>query len=328
MRCVVLGSNSFAGSGFVHHALSHGHAVTGISRSPEPEDIFLPYMRSPHRNAFAFHQLDLNCDLPEITRLIGRLRPDVVVDFAGQGMVAESWSRPEQWYTTNITAKVRLHDYLRTCDWLRKYVRVSTPEVYGSCANLLKETTVYNPSTPYAVSHAAIDMSLMAFHRNYGFPVVFTRFANFFGPGQQLYRIIPKAILYMRSGKRLPLHGGGASIRSFLYVDDVAAGIWRAIEAGLAGEIYHFSTTEFPTIRRVVEMICDCMGVSFETATEIVPDRPGKDSAYLMDAGKARSELGWQPAVSLPEGIDRTVAWVDGSMETIRWLSWDYLHKE
>ena len=127
MRCVVLGSNSFAGSGFVHHALNHGDTVIGISRSPEPNDIFLPYKRNPRQDAFSFHQLDLNRDLPEITRLLGELRPDVVVDFAGQGMVAESWNQPEQWYRTNITAKVRLHDYLRSCDWLRKYIRISTP---------------------------------------------------------------------------------------------------------------------------------------------------------------------------------------------------------
>ena len=113
-----------------------------------------------------------------------------------------------------------------------------------------------------------------------------------------------------------------------MYIDDVSAGIRRAIDAGQAGEIYHFSTTEFPTIRRVVETICERMGVQFETATELVPDRPGKDSAYLTDAGKARSTLGWQPAVMLTEGIDRTVAWVDSNMVTIRRLSWDYVHKE
>ena len=101
-------------------------------------------------------------------------------------MVAESWTAPAQWYTTNIVAKVRLHDWLRQQSWLERYVRISTPEVYGSHDTLQPESWHLNPSTPYAVSHAAIDLSLRAFHAHYGFPVVFTRFANFYGPGQQL----------------------------------------------------------------------------------------------------------------------------------------------
>ena len=207
-------------------------------------------------------------------------------------MVAESWQNPAQWYNTNIVAKVKLHDQLRQKDWLERYIRISTPEVYGSQENLLQETWEYNPSSPYAVSHAAIDQSLKAFNKQYDFPVILTRFANFYGPGQQLYRIVPRTIIYALLGKKLQLHGGGTSVRAFISGVDVADAVMRSINYGLVGEVYHFSPERFLTIRKLIEIICSKMGVDFAELVEIAPDRPGKDQAYLMDSEKARRDLG------------------------------------
>src|SRR5919108_5705205 len=229
-RVAVLGSNSFAGAVFVDSAISAGDEVLGINRSPEPSPIFLPYRNNARASAYRFRQLDLNRDFNAVCAALAEFGPAFVVDFAGQGMVAESWSRPEQWYETNIVAKVKLHEFLRTQPGLKKYVRVSTPEVYGSTSQLVREQQSYAPSTPYAVSHAAIDMSLGAFHRNYGFPVVLTRFANFFGPGQQLYRIVPRTIIYALTGRRLKLDGGGTAVRAFIHSRDVAAALLRVLE--------------------------------------------------------------------------------------------------
>src|SRR5438128_6481819 len=136
-RIGVLGSNSFAGSSFVDAALTAGHHVLGINRSPESAPIFLPYRANPRADGYIFKQLDLNHDLGAICRVLSEFEPAFVVDLAGQGMVAESWHDPEQWYETNIVSKVRLHDFLRKQPWLLKYVRVSTPEVYGSTATLI-----------------------------------------------------------------------------------------------------------------------------------------------------------------------------------------------
>ena len=159
----VLASNSFAGSAYVAHALLRGSEVLGISRSVETDDIFLPYKQLAQASGFRFLQLDLNRDFGRICEALADFQPEVIADFAGQGMVAESWQAPEQWYQTNIVSKVRLHHFLKDQTWLKRYIRVSTPEVYGSCDKLISEDQPYNPSTPYAVSHAAIDMSLKAF---------------------------------------------------------------------------------------------------------------------------------------------------------------------
>lgn len=323
----VLGSNSFAGSVFVDAALTAGHRVLGVNRSPESRPMFLPYRSNPRAASYTFRQMDVNHDLDAICAWMEETRPEFVVDFAGQGMVAESWSAPEQWYTTNIVSKVKLHDRLRRHHWLQKYVRVSTPEVYGNTDGLIREGQRYNPSTPYAVSHAAIDMSLAAFHANYGFPVVFTRFANFFGPGQQLYRIVPRTLIYGRTGRTLQLHGGGTSVRAFIHGADVASGLLAAMDRGEPGDVYHFSTSRFLTIREAVEIMCRRMGVDFDAVVRVAPDRPGKDQAYLMDSTHAREALGWRDTIDFETGVDQTLAWVDRHLDEIRTLPLDYIHK-
>ena len=158
-------------------------------------------------------------------------------------MVAESWLTPEHWYQTNVVSQVKLHDELRKFDCIKKYVHISTPEAYGSTdGEWLKENYNFSPSTPYAVSRAACDLHLLSFYKAYGFPVVFTRAANVFGPGQQLYRIIPRTMLLARLGGKLNLHGGGYSVRSFIHMEDVSSATYKIAMQGNAGETYHISS--------------------------------------------------------------------------------------
>ncbi len=324
---LVLGSNSFAGSSFVKHLLDADEQVIGISRSPAPNDTLLAYGRHSKRSNFQFLQLDVNQDIDEIIACIQQKKPSVIVDFAGQGMVAESWGKPEQWYQTNIVAKVKLHNFLCQCDFLDKYVRVSTPEVYGHTETHVKEDAAFVPSTPYAVSHAATDLSLLAFYRQYQFPVVLTRFANFYGPHQQLYRIIPRTVIYALTGKQLLLHGGGTSERAFIHGEDVASGLDAAIQKGRIGETYHFSAGDVISIAGLVQHICQLMQVDYNAFVEVAPDRPSKDARYVMDIEKARTELEWKPTVSLEKGLSQTIAWIKRDLDKIKTFPLEYLHK-
>ena len=325
-KIAVIGSNSFSGAHFVDYTLDEGAEVIGISRSPEPNPIFLPYKKRPD-SSFRFYQLDLNHNLDEIMQIINDSQFEYVVNFAAQSMVGESWQYPEHWFQTNTVATVKLHDQLRRCEFLKKYVHISTPEVYGSCEGLVRENTNYNPSTPYAVSRAAADMSLKTFFDTYDFPVVFTRAANVYGPGQQLYRIIPRAILYFMLGKKLQLHGGGHSVRSFIHIRDVADGTLRVAQIGKPGEIYHLSTTRNISIRGLVQMIAEQMELSFEDNVEDVGERIGKDAAYLLDSTKARETLGWKDQSSLEQGIEETIGWVRDNLDVLKKLPFDYIHK-
>jgi dTDP-glucose 4,6-dehydratase len=326
-RVLVLGANSFAGSVFVDASLNAGHEVYGVSRSLEGEDFFLPYKANPRRVNYRFYQCHLLHDMDLLFELIVKFKPEYVIDFSGQGMVAESWQNPHLWYETNVLAKVRLHEFLRLQDSMIKYVRASTPEVYGSTEFSIQEGQPYNPSTPYAVSHASIDMSLMAYYRQYGFPVVLTRFANFYGPGQQLYRIVPKTILLALIGGRLPLHGGGTSIRAFIHARDVASALLLVLEKGRIGETYHFSTTQFLTIKQAVERTLSLVGVEFNAVVDFASERPGKDMAYLMNVSKAREELDWKPEFDFDAGVTQTIEWVRKNIDKMSKLPWDYQHK-
>ncbi|MCX5805049.1 MAG: GDP-mannose 4,6-dehydratase [Proteobacteria bacterium] len=326
-KIVVIGSNSFSGSHFVDFALVEGVEVIGISRSPELHPVFLPYKKRQNAS-FKFYQLDLNHDLLSIMKIIEENKPEYIINFASQSMVAESWQNPEHWFQTNVVATIKFHDKLRHCGFLKKYVHISTPEVYGTCEGVVKENTNYTPSTPYAVSRAAADMSLMSFQKAYNFPVVFTRAANVYGPGQQLYRIIPRTILFFLIGKKLQLHGGGESIRSFIHIRDVADGTLRVTRQASPGEIFHFSTTRNISIRSLVEIIATQLGLSFADHVEVVGERLGKDAAYLLDSTKARTLFGWRDQISLEQGIEETIAWVRDNLEVLQQQAFNYIHKQ
>lgn len=330
-RIVVIGSNSFSGASFIAYCLSEGLQILGMSRSREQIDAFLPYKWNKinkSNGSFKFEQFDLNRDTDGIVEVIRGFRPDYIVNFAAQSMVAQSWEHPEHWYQTNVVGNVKLHDKMRHFDFLKKYVHVSTPEVYGNCSGKVTESNPFNPSTPYAASRAACDLHLITFFKQYKFPVVFTRAANVYGHGQQLYRIIPRTILYIKLKRKIPLHGGGHSVRSFIHIKDVANATLVIARRGTIGDSFHISTDMHISIRQLVEMICRVMKVDFREVVEIVDERPGKDAAYILDSAKLRQELGWKDCIGLEDGIRETIDWVSGNLEELKAQPLDYIHKE
>jgi len=327
-RFVVLGSNSFSGSHFVEFLLRQDHPVLGISRSPEPHPVFLPYKNvDNHSRLFEFFKGDLNRDHSDIVSRVAEFSPDYIVNFAAQGMVAQSWDKPEDWYETNVVGQVRLHNRIRTLRTLKKYVHVTTPEVYGSTDGWIDEAEPFSPSTPYAVSRASCDLHLKSFFQAYEFPVVFTRAANVYGPGQQLYRIIPRALISARTGGRLSLHGGGKSVRCFIHIQDVADATYRIARHGNPGETFHISTSDEISIRALVERIATLTNVSFDDLVEVSQDRLGKDQAYLLDSKKIREDLGWHDTIRLDTGLQETLDWVDNNLDVLRMQPQDYIHK-
>ena len=329
IKIAVIGANSFSGASFIDFALTNNFSVIGISRSEQPNNVFLPYSSNINKaEKFVFYQLDINNNLDEIISLINQEKPEYIFNFAAQSMVAESWEFPEQWFTTNAVSTTKLFNKLKDCKFIKKYVHVTTPEVYGSCSGYITESTPYNPSTPYAASRAAGDMSLKTFVDNYNFPAVLTRAANVYGPGQQLYRIIPRTILYIKQRKRLQLHGGGHSERSFIHIDDVADATMKIALGGLIGNTYHISTKSTITIKNLVALIFDKMEVEFDKYVDITDDRPGKDAAYLLNSDRLRQSLNWKDSVSLSEGIDNTIEWVEDNFDTLEKQQFEYIHKK
>lgn len=326
-KYLILGSNSFSGATFADFLAAAGHDVIATSRSDEPHDAFLPYKWQKRPGKVRFQRIDLNHDIEALKALLATERPTHVVNFAAQSMVGESWLYPDHWMMTNVVSAVRLHDLLRNYDGLERYVHVTTPEAYGSTEGWVKEDAPFNPSTPYAVSRAAGDMSLRTYFANYQFPVVFTRAANVYGPGQQLYRIVPRTIVAAMTGQKLRLDGGGKSIRVFIHMTDVSDATVKIGRKGTLGDTYHISGYELVSIRTLVEMILARLGKKFEDCVEIGPERPGKDTAYTLDSLKLRTELGWRDTFSLEQGIDDVIAWARRFESDMAKLPTKYDHK-
>ncbi len=328
-KVCVVGSNSFSGASFCKHLVEQGYDVVAMSRSAEPVDALLPYkwVSDSQAKQLQFHQLDLNKDLDDIESLLDKEKPSHIYNFAAQSMVGQSWDFPEHWFMTNAVSTIKFHNVLRQKDYMERYIHISTPEVYGSCTGFVQEDHVFNPSTPYAVSRAAADMSLKTFFDVHQFPVLSTRAANVYGEGQQLYRIIPKTILCILLGEKLPLHGGGHSERAFIHIDDVSDATLKIAEGGELGSTYHISTKETVSIRQLVNMICEMMQVKFEDVCEVTEDRPGKDAAYLLDATRVRESLNWQDHITLTQGLERTIRWAHDNVDVLRSQPNVYIHK-
>jgi dTDP-glucose 4,6-dehydratase len=326
-KVLVIGSNSFSGSDFIDLLLEERrYSVVGISRSPEKSALFLPYKRHTEGD-FKFYQMDLNKDMPEIINLIDSFKPDYVVNFAAQSEVGPSWKTPWEWFQTNAVALAKLVHHLKDCQYIKRYVHISSPEVYGTCVGVIKEDAPLNPSTPYATSKAAADLLLFTYVKNFNFPLVMIRSTNVYGAHQQLFKIIPRSVIYIKLGRIIELHGSGYAVKSYIHIRDISRGELAAMERGSLGEIYHLSPDKGIAVRDIVSIICEKMEVPFEKATKVVEERLGQDAAYVIDSSKVREEFGWQPKVSFDEGISGVIRWVEDNWEEIRREPLEYTHR-
>lgn len=323
---VVIGSNCFTGSHIVDALLDNpDHRVIGVSRSPEYHSIFLPYKRHRSPN-FVFHQIDLVRGFDALVKVLDKEEPSVVINAAALSEVALSNERPVEYFETNTVGIVRVCNFLRTRPYLKHYVHISSAEILGSCATPAAEDALFNPSTPYAVSKAATDQYLNTLIMNFAFPATLIRSTNVYGRHQQLFKIIPRTVIYIKRGKTIELHGGGTSMKSFIHVRDVVQGIMLAIERGHSGT-YHFTVPSDQTVADVVRFVCQAMGRDFEQVTRMVGERLGQDTRYWLDCSKVQRDLGWKAAIPFAQGVREVIDWIESNWEVILHEPHVYVHK-
>jgi dTDP-glucose 4,6-dehydratase len=263
-----------------------------------------------------------------VARLLAEHRPRAVVNFAAESHVDRSIHGPEDFIQTNVVGTFKLLEAVRAY-WnglpgdakdAFRFLHVSTDEVYGSLSKddaPFSETHRYEPNSPYSASKAASDHLVRAYHHTYGLPVLTTNCSNNYGPYHFPEKLIPLCIHNALAGKPLPIYGDGQQVRDWLYVKDHCSAIRRVLEAGRVGEVYNVGGWNEKANLEVVGTLCDILdelsprkdGVSYKTQLIFVPDRPGHDRRYAIDAGKLERELGWKPAETFETGIRKTVQW-------------------
>ena len=328
MKILILGSGSFAGQALFSNLLDEGYEVFGINRSAPKSSYYWNWIKKYGKEIHKYwYEININKDPNSIIKKINYLQPTHIVDFMGQGMVAQSWDDPMLWYKTNIARKSYILGSIKELKSLEKYIRTSTPEVYGSSSLNQKEEANFCPSTPYAISHCAIDYHLRCLGKTYNFPYIIARFSNFYGEGQQLYRVIPKSILSIINGRIFTIDGDGQSQRSFIHSDDICSAFKSLLLVSSPKKEYNFSSSEEISIFELIKKICNLTNTNFEKVVKFGPERKGKDLIYRMDCNKSISELGWKSNISLNNGINRVFKWIEKNNTYFSKVSWDYEHK-
>ena len=303
--------------------------IYGISRTQNVNDIFLPYKHQKNfKKNFIFFKKNLSKDLKFIVNLVKKKKIEYIVNFISQGMVDQSWDSPLDWYYTNVMNTITLAEELNKLKFIKKFLHISTPEVYGNIKKKTPENINFRPSTPYAVSRTTTDLHLMNMAKQYNFPVVFSRAANIYGPSQQLYRIIPKILSSLIFNEKMFIDGNGNTTRSYVYIDDVCEGYYKILFKGKIGNCYHLSSKKLYSINRLLSKIKKITKIKKNRIIKRSKDRRGKDLYYNLESEKIANELNWSPKTSLDKGILETKEWILKNSKIIKKLEKDYIHKK
>jgi dTDP-glucose 4,6-dehydratase len=328
---VVTGGAGFIGANFVRHALSRSDArvvvfdkLTYAGNLASLSDV----ASSPR---YAFVQGDI-ADREAVRALLRAQRPSAVVNFAAETHVDRSIDDPASFVRTNVTGAFELLEAARVelreqpQDGFR-FLHVSTDEVYGTlgATGAFSEATPYAPNSPYAASKAGADHLVRAYHETYGLPVLVTNCSNNYGPFQFPEKLIPLMILNAVEARKLPIYGDGGNVRDWLFVDDHCEGILLVLQKGAPGSKYNIGGGNERTNLQVVDALCAALAAelpaarnpalasagmrSYAELKSFVPDRPGHDRRYAIDASKIRAELGWTPRHAFESGLRETVRW-------------------
>jgi len=263
-----------------------------------------------------------------VARLLAEHRVRAIVNFAAESHVDRSIDGPAAFVQTNVGGTFHLLEAARgywsglaeedRAAW--RFLQVSTDEVYGTLGPgdaPFVETTAYAPNSPYSATKAASDHLVRAWHHTYGLPVLTTNCSNNYGPFQFPEKLIPLVIHKALAGEPLPVYGDGRQVRDWLYVGDHCAAIRRVLEAGTPGGVWNVGGLNEKTNLETVHAVCALLdelrpradGQPYAAQVRFVPDRPGHDRRYAIDASKLRRELGWEPRHDVDSGLRRTVAW-------------------
>jgi len=257
---------------------------------------------------FEYHQIHIVFEQDRLFELFDREQPEVIINFAALAY-ATSWDKAYRYYESNLVSVARMCEDLRKRDYLERFLQIGTSELYGSVNEPATEETPLNPTSPYAVSKMATDLHLETLWKVQQFPMNIIRPSNAYGPGQLLYRVLPRAVLCGLTGQKLPLEGGGLVKKSFIHAADLARAIYMIVDQAPLGITYNAGPDEPASIRQLVENIAVELGMPIDELCEITPGRVGEDAQYWLDSSRIEKDIGWKPEITLQEDAKDMVEW-------------------
>jgi dTDP-glucose 4,6-dehydratase len=331
---LVAGGAGFIGSNFVRLLLARTDALVVVLDRLTYAGNLASLADVASHPRFAFAQGDIG-DRAAVEALLREHRPDAVVNLAAETHVDRSIDGPRAFVETNLVGTFELLDatrrYLGILEPERRVrfrlLHVSTDEVYGSLGptGRFSEASPYAPNSPYAASKAGADHLVRAYHETYGLPALVTNCSNNYGPYQYPEKLIPLMTLNAVEGRPLPLYGDGGNVRDWLHVEDHCEALLLVLRRGVPGARYNVGAGDERTNLEIVDAICAVLeslrpaagnpalaarGLArYTDLRTFVPDRPGHDRRYAVDATRLQTELGWRPAHRFLDGLRTTVAW-------------------
>jgi dTDP-glucose 4,6-dehydratase len=305
---VVTGGAGFIGSNFLSKYVPlfpdiKFVNIDALTYAGNIEKISPEARKSPN---YSFEQADI-CDIEDIRSIYRKYQPTDVIHFAAESHVDNSIRNPRLFMEVNTLGTNILLDLHREFK-MNRFHYISTDEVYGDIpeSGFFTEETPIAPSSPYSASKAGGDMLTQAYGRTFGIDYTITRCSNNYGANQNLISLIPLFISKIQKDEPVPLYGDGSNIRDWLYVEDHCDAIWEVFTRAKKSSIYNVGGNNEYTNLEITRILLEAMG-KWEDLISFVPDRPGHDKRYAIDATKIKNELGWAPKVKFEEGIVRTV---------------------
>lgn len=310
---LITGGVGFIGSNFVNHMVTtYGDQYTYVVYDKMTYAANMNNLK-PSEGKYEFVEADI-CDLEKDIETLKKYNIDAVVHFAAESHVDNSIKRPLTFTENNVLGTNALIEACRQV-WgegsENRFVHVSTDEVYGTLQDgdeMFVETLPLAPNSPYSASKAGSDLVVRAYGETFKMNVCITRCSNNYGPNQHEEKLIPLMIKKAKAGEQLPIYGTGKNIRDWLYVEDHCIAIDTVLQKGVKGEVYNVGGNNEKTNLDIVTTILSQLGKSEDLIT-YVEDRKGHDYRYAINSSKIKRELGWEPSVTVEEGLKRTIAW-------------------
>jgi dTDP-glucose 4,6-dehydratase len=309
MKLLVTGGAGFIGSNFIRYMLEcyPQYRIVNLDLLTYAGNLAsLADVEEDQRYRFVHGDIG-NREL--VSHVIREHKIDVIINFAAESHVDRSLSDPGVFVRTNVLGTQSLLEAAKA-GGIRKFIQVSTDEVYGSLGpdHFFTETSPLLPNSPYAASKAAADLLVRAYHETFGLSVNITRCSNNYGPYQFPEKLIPLIITNALEGIPLPVYGDGLNIRDWLHVNDHAAAIDAVLHRGHDGEVYNIGGHNERTNIDIVKAILKQLGKS-ESMIRYVEDRLGHDRRYAIDPSKIEAELDWRPTFTIQAGLEETIQW-------------------